>query len=143
MAAELSEGDVMAILGLGLDVVALERIEHVYERHGRRFIRRICRRGECREERVGRALVEHLGGLFAAKEAVFKALGTGWGMGVGFRQVEVVHLPSGAPALRLHGAAAARSAELGVTASHLSITHEPTLAAAVAILEGPDAAPGS
>ena len=126
----------MAILGIGLDVVDLERIGRIHRRHGSAFVRRICRPGEPKDYRE-RALIEHLGGLFAAKEALFKALGTGWGEGVAFRQVEVVHLPSGAPAYRLHGAAAERALRLGVASSHLSITHERRYAAAVAILEGP------
>ncbi len=125
----------MAILGIGLDVVSLERIERIHRRHGAAFVRRICRPGEVKPYQ-GQALVEHLGGLFAAKEAMFKALGTGWGRGVGFRQVEVAHRESGAPRYCLHGAAAERAAAMGVAGAHLSITHERTFAAAVAILEG-------
>lgn len=129
----------MAILGLGIDVVDVERIGRIHHRHGGSFVRRICRAGECKPYQ-GHALIEHLGGLFAAKEALFKALGTGWAQGVAFRQVEIVAAPSGAPGYRLHGAAAERAAELGVEATHLSITHERSYAAAVAILEGTPAA---
>ncbi|MEM7353059.1 MAG: holo-ACP synthase [Acidobacteriota bacterium] len=125
----------MAILGIGLDVVSVERIARIHERRGAAFVHRICRPGECKPYRE-QALVEHLAGLFAAKEAMFKALGTGWGQGVGFRQVEVAYSPTGAPYARLHGAAAEQAAKLGATSSHLSITHERTTAAAVAILEG-------
>lgn len=125
----------MAILGIGLDVVDVERIGRIHGRHSARFIRRICRRDECKPYR-GPALIEHLGGLFAAKEALFKALGTGWGQGVGFRQVEVAHHDSGAPHVLLHGAAAERAASLGVDSIHLSITHERSYAAAVVVLEG-------
>lgn len=125
----------MAILGIGLDVVGLERIGRIHARHGAAFVRRICRPGEVKPYQ-GQALIEHLGGLFAAKEAMFKALGTGWGQGVGFRQVEIVRSPGGAPGYRLHGAAAERAAALGAAGAHLSITHERAFAAAVAILEG-------
>ena len=124
----------MAILGIGLDVVSLERLGRIHQRHGEAFVRRICQPGECKPYQ-GQALIEHLGGLFAAKEAMFKALGTGWGQGVGFRQVEVVHAESGAPGYRLHGVAAERAKVMGVASTHLSITHERTFAAAVAILE--------
>lgn len=124
----------MAILGIGLDVVGLERIGDIHRRHGTAFERRICRPGEVKPYR-GEALIQHLGGLFAAKEAMFKALGTGWGQGVGFRQVEIVHAESGAPSYRLHGVAAERAEALGATHMHLSITHEQSYAAAVAILE--------
>lgn len=114
----------------------LERIERIHERHGERFVRRFCRPGECKA-RQGEALIQHLGGLFAAKEAALKALGTGWAEGLGLRQVEVTHAPSGAPGIRLHEAAAERFARLGAETFHLSITHERTHAVAMAILEGP------
>lgn len=125
----------MSIVGVGLDVVELERLEKIHHRHGDRFVRRFCRPGEARRRR-GAAWIEHLGGLFAAKEAVLKALGTGWAQGLGLRQVEVVRDDAGAPGIRLHGAAADRAERLGVTATHLSITHERRYAAAVAVLEG-------
>ena len=113
----------------------LERIARMHERHGERFIRRFCREGECQPRR-GAALIEHLGGLFAAKEATLKALGTGWAQGLGLRQVEVVRAASGAPGVQLHEAAAERGERLGAQRIHLSITHERTHAVAVAVLEG-------
>lgn len=114
----------------------LERIAQIHERHGERFVRRICRPGECKR-RQGEALIQHLGGLFAAKEAALKALGTGWAAGLGLRQVEVTHAPNGAPGLRLHAAAAERFAHLGAAKFHLTISHERTHAVAMAVLEGP------
>ena len=131
----------MAILGIGIDVVDLRRIEEIYRRRGEAFVSRICRPGECKPRRE-QALIEHLGGLFAAKEAALKALGTGWSEGLGFRQVEVVHHGNGAPGLRLHDAARQRSEHLRASHFHLSITHEQTYAAAVAILEGPPGTTG-
>lgn len=127
------------IVGLGLDLVDLDRMARLLERQGERVIARICLEGEPKRLE-GAARVAHLAGLFAAKEAAMKALGTGWAQGVGFRQIEVVRGASGAPALRLHGAAAARAAALGVERSHLSITHDLRTAAAMVILEGGDAA---
>lgn len=124
----------MAIVGLGLDVVDLGRIRQLLDRHGESFIRRICAEGEC-QSRHGDALVEHVGGLFAAKEAALKALGTGWAQGLSLRMVEVERQSSGQPRLRLHAAAAERARSLGVDATFLSITHERTYAAAVVILE--------
>jgi len=124
------------VLGLGLDLVDLERIARLHARYGEAFSRRFCLPGE-RLEREGEALVQHLGGLFAAKEAVLKALGTGWAQGVGLLQVEVVRRPGGGPAVRLHGEAQARAERLGVSRVHLSITHERSYAAAVAVLESP------
>ena len=122
------------VLGLGLDLVDLARIGRLHERYGEAFARRFCLPGE-RLEREGEALVQHLGGLFAAKEAVLKALGTGWAQGVGLLQVEVVRRAGGGPGVVLHGEARAAAARLGVGAVHLSITHERSYAAAVAVLE--------
>jgi len=124
------------ILGIGLDVVDLDRLGGVLERHGEAFVRRVCLDGECRRQASDAARVAHLGGLFAAKEATMKALGTGWAGGVGFRQVEVVRAASGAPSISLHGAARARADELGAQRLHLSISHDGRSAAAVVVLEG-------
>lgn len=124
------------IVGLGLDMVELARLESILDRHGARFINRFCRPGEARRT-SGRSGVQHLGGLFAAKEAVMKALGTGWSQGVAFRDIEVVRLDGGErPGVRLHGAAGRRGETLGVERVHLTITHERSMAAAVAVLEG-------
>ncbi len=126
----------MAILGIGSDIVELQRIERIHRRHGEAFIRKICREGEAKP-RTGPALIEHLGGLFAAKEAGLKALGTGWAEGLGLSQIEVAHRPSGAPFLRMHRAAAERAEAMGVTRAHLTISHEKHYAVAFVILEGP------
>lgn len=125
----------MTILGIGLDIVDLGRMKRLHDRYGETFIRRFCRDGEWQQRRGG-ALIEHIGGLFAAKEAVMKALGTGWAEGLAFHQIEIVRLPSGAPTVELHRRARERAEEMAVDAIHLSITHERTYAAAVAILEG-------
>ena len=125
----------MPILGTGIDIVELGRIERLYQRSGEAFVRKICRDGEV-ATRKGHALIEHLGGLFAAKEAALKALGTGWAEGLGLSQVEVARKPSGAPYLKLHLAASERAESLGVKTMHLSISHERTYAVAMVILEG-------
>jgi holo-[acyl-carrier protein] synthase len=122
-------------LGIGIDIIDLGRIERLHRRHGAAFVRRFCRDDEW-ERRQGAALYEHLGGLWAAKEAMLKALGTGWAQGLAFRQVEVVRLASGAPTVRLHAAAAERAELLGVSQIHVSISHERSHAVAMALLEG-------
>jgi holo-[acyl-carrier protein] synthase len=124
------------ILGVGTDLIELERLDLSLRRHGQRMIDRICRAGEVNTARQGKALVQHIGGLFAAKEAVLKALGTGWGQGLGFRQVEIVGGESGPPRVQLHDRAADRAAALGIQVIHVSITHERHYASAVAIAEG-------
>ena len=123
------------ILGLGLDLVDVDRFALALERHGEPFVARICREGEAKPL-SGRPRATHLAGLFAAKEAAMKALGTGWAAGVGFRQIEVERAAGGAPALRLHGEAEARARTLGVSRTHLSITHDGRSAVAVVVLEG-------
>lgn len=128
------------IVGLGLDLVDVARLGRLLDRYGEAFVRRICRDGEARPH-TGAARAAHLGGLFAAKEATMKALGTGWTSGVGFLQIEIVRDAAGAPALRLHGGADERARALGVERSHLTITHDGGTAAAVVVLEG--AAPAS
>ena len=126
----------MAILGIGTDIVELPRIEKLYERSGEAFLKRISRPGEVLASRQGSALIEHLGGLFAAKEATLKALGTGWAQGLGLTHVEVSRNELGAPFLILHDAAAARADALGVKNMHVSISHERSYAVAMVILEG-------
>lgn len=123
------------MLGVGLDIVDRRRIEQLLERYGESFVRRICREGEVRiPHGPGRAA--HVAGLFAAKEAAMKALGTGWTAGVGFREIEVFRRDTGAPALRLHGGARRRADVLGVSESWLSISHDGASAVAVVVLEG-------
>jgi holo-[acyl-carrier protein] synthase len=121
------------IVGVGIDVVEVSRIAAMIARHGDRVLDRICRPGEINRARA--VLDQHVAGLFAAKEAVLKALGTGWAAGLTFRQVEVVRDASGAPGVQLHGEAAERARLLGVATIHLSITHERAYAAAVAVAE--------
>ncbi len=125
------------IVGLGIDLVGVDRIRRLLDRHGERFLRRCFTDGEVR--RTGDA--EHVAGLIAAKEAAFKALGTGWSDGVGWRQVRVRRTAGGGPDLELSGAAAARAADLHATRLHLTVTHDHGLAVAVVVLEAPHAAP--
>jgi holo-[acyl-carrier protein] synthase len=123
------------IVGIGIDVLEVRRMERVLEAHGERFERRVFterERDQCRD-RADRA--QALPARFAAKEACLKALGTGWSGGLSFRQVEVEREPGGSPRLRLSGEAARRSAEAGVTRVWVSLTHQPGLAAEVVVLE--------
>lgn len=124
------------IIGVGIDVVATERLERVLSGHGDRFEERAFTPGE-RAECAGRAdRAQALAARFAAKEACLKALGTGWGDGYVLQQVEVATREDGRPELRLTGRTAERARALGVRAIHVSLTHEPVAAAAVVVLEG-------
>jgi holo-[acyl-carrier protein] synthase len=113
---------------LGLDIVRVERIRAALERFGPRFAGRILTPGEAA---YVRDRAETLAGRWAAKEAVSKVLGLGV-RGVGWREIEIERLPTGQPAVRLHGRAAARSAQLGLGRVAVSISHEREYAVAIA-----------
>jgi len=133
LAAALPHGRV--VVGLGVDLCEVPRVERAVARHGERFLSRIFRDGELRRPRSSPAFAEHVAGLFAAKEAAMKALGTGL-RGVAFREVAVTRAPGGPPRLALYGRAAARAAALGAGAAHVTITHTREMAAAVVLLLG-------
>ena len=124
------------IIGVGLDVVAVERLERSLRQEGAAFAERVftaAERGAC-EGRADR--VQALAARFAAKEALFKALGTGWGGSLALQQVEVLSGADGKPELRLSGATGAQTDALGVRRVHVTMSHESAYAAAVVILEG-------
>jgi holo-[acyl-carrier protein] synthase len=123
------------IVGIGVDLVAIPRFGELLERRADAALARFFTAEEAERCRASRSTVESFAGRFAAKEAFFKALGTGWGLGGRWTEVEVVSAPSGAPSLRLTGRAAEVAAERGVSRIHLSITHTHDTAAAFVVLE--------
>jgi len=127
-------------VGVGIDLVEVDRLERALAEHGSRFEQRIYTAGEIHDcaGRADRTLA--LAARFAAKEACLKALGTGWSGGIGFRDVEVVRDSAGRPQIRLHGRAAERARAIGVERVHVSLTHERRVAGAVVLLDGPSAA---
>jgi holo-[acyl-carrier protein] synthase len=124
------------IAGVGVDMVSIPRFSELLERWGDAALARFFTADEAERCRASRSTAESFAGRFAAKEAFFKALGTGWGLGGRWTEVEVVSAPSGAPSLRLTGRAAEAAAERGVARIHLSITHTHDTAAAFVVLEG-------
>ncbi len=122
--AALGEG----ISELGIDIIKVERIRASIERFGERFSRRVLTPAE---QRYVRLRPETFAGRWAAKEAVSKVLGLGV-RGIGWRDIEVERLPTGQPAVRLHGRAAARAEQLGMDRIALSISHESDYAVAIA-----------
>ncbi|WP_437958525.1 holo-ACP synthase [Sorangium sp. So ce119] len=122
------------ILGIGIDVCGIGRMEEALARWGERFWERVLSEPERRSlaHRVDRATA--LAGRFAAKEAVVKALSGA--PGVAWHHLEVRGAPRTPPTMVLHGPARALAERLGVKRVHLSITHDAGVAAAVAILEG-------
>ncbi len=111
------------ILGHGVDLVQVARIQASIDRHGERFLDRVFTGAEQAYAAGSKRRVEHLAARFAAKEAALKALGTGWRSGIAWTDVEVVSQPSGAPALRITGRAAEIAAKRGITAWHISLSH--------------------
>jgi holo-[acyl-carrier protein] synthase len=124
------------IAGIGVDLVSIPRFAQLMERRGDAALARFFTAAEVERCRASKSAIESFAGRFAAKEAFFKALGTGWGLGGRWTEVEVVSAPSGAPSLRLSGRAAEAAAEQGVSRIHLSITHTDETAAAFVVLEG-------
>ena len=127
-----------AVVGIGIDLCEIERIAEALARHPGRFLERVCVPGEVRRPPDSPRFAEHVAGLFAAKEAAMKALGTGM-RGVAFREIAVARAPGGPPRLALLGRARARADALGVVAAHVTITHSRTEAAAVVLLLAPSA----
>jgi holo-[acyl-carrier protein] synthase len=124
------------IVGIGIDLVEIARFQAALDRGGERLVRRVFTVGEraaC-EPKAKPAL--HFAARFAAKEAAFKALGTGWSGGIAWTDAEVVSDEGGRPSLVLSGRAALVAARLGVARAHLSLTHTDSAAGACVVLEG-------
>jgi holo-[acyl-carrier protein] synthase len=123
------------IVGLGLDIAEIDRIEAAIKRHGAPFLERLFTPAEVAYCESHKAKYERYAARFAAKEAAMKALGTGWSHGVRWRDIEVTREPSGKPTLRLAGVAADIAKRMGVKNISLSITHSGNLALAEVIFE--------
>ena len=113
---------------LGIDIVRVERIRRTLTKFGARFSARVL---TAAERRYVRDRPETLAGRWAAKEAVSKVLGLGV-RGIGWRDIEIERLPTGQPAVRLHGRAERRAEQLGMTRVAVSISHEADYAVAIA-----------
>jgi len=124
------------IVGTGIDIAEVPRIEASIARFGDRFLHRIFTEAEIRycESKANR--VERYAARFAAKEAAMKAIGTGWNHGVTWRNVEVCRQPEGSPTIAFHGKAAEFAAKLGAVHVALSLSHTKEYAIAQVILEG-------
>jgi holo-[acyl-carrier protein] synthase len=124
------------IIGTGVDIVEIERFRKVIERLKERFILRVFTPGEKIFCETHREPVPHFAVRFAAKEAAFKALGTGWAKGVTWLDVEVRRERQDAPTIVFSGEALRLSEEKGVRTLHLSLSHTEHVAVAMVILEG-------
>jgi holo-[acyl-carrier protein] synthase len=124
------------ILGIGADIIECLRIAQMIERHGELFIRRVYTDHEIAYCSTKKAATQHYAGRWAAKEAVLKALGTGWVRGIAWRDVEVRNRPGGAPTITLRAGAKEVFERNGISRMHISISHCRSHAIAYAIAEG-------
>ena len=132
----------MKITAHGVDMVACDRLREAIDRHGERFLRRVFTPVEIEYCSNKRRRIEHLAGRFAAKEAVLKVLGTGWGGGANWIDIEIRNLPSGKPEVLLSGQTRRIADKLGLREVLVSISHIKTHAIASAIGLGKPAGNG-
>jgi holo-[acyl-carrier protein] synthase len=124
------------LVGTGIDLTEIHRIQKSIARFGDRFLDRIYTPREKAYCLRKRNAAESFAARFAAKEAAAKALGTGISYGVTWLEIEVTRAPGGRPGLTFHGRAAQLAKRLGVVHAALSLTHTNDLAMASVALEG-------
>lgn len=124
------------IVGTGVDIAEVKRIQAAVNRFGERFLKRVFTPAELRYCMAKPNAAERLAARFAAKEAGMKAIGTGLRLGVTWQDVEVLRMPGQRPVLQFHGKAAEFAARLGCKRTHLSLSHTKEQAIAHVILEG-------
>jgi holo-[acyl-carrier protein] synthase len=126
----------MDTIGIGTDITECLRIARMIERHGELFVNRVYTTEEIRYCQSRKQSTQHFTGRWAAKEAVLKALGTGWRRGISWRDVEVRNEPGGQPIVILRGGAEEAARKLGVTEMLVSISHCRSHAIANAVATG-------
>lgn len=124
------------ILGIGVDIVEVDRIRRAVDLYGDRFVRRVFTRREAIYCRRAGHPEQRFATRFAAKEAALKALGVGWAQGLQFVDVEVTNNELGAPSVTLTGKAEQMAREMGVERILVSLTHHRDFAIAQVLLEG-------
>jgi len=126
----------MRIIGVGTDIVECLRIAQMIERHGELFLNRVYTTNEIAYCSSSKAATQHYAGRWAAKEAVLKALGTGWSRGISWRDIEIRNDHRGQPTVAFGGGAREACERLKVMEMHISISHCRTFATAHAIACG-------
>src|SRR5947209_14772455 len=125
----------MSIVGIGVELVEVERIQHSIDRFGDRFLQRVFTPGEIEYSISMKFAARHLAARFAAKEAVSKAFGTGIGKAMGWHDIDVRKKESGEPYLVLGGGAEELAKARGVTSALITLSHTDQHAVAVIVLE--------
>jgi holo-[acyl-carrier protein] synthase len=126
----------LSIVGIGTDIVECLRIAQMIERHGELFINRVYTPLEIRYCQSRKASTQHYAGRWAAKEAILKAIGTGWRKGITWRDVEVRNDSGGRPVVGMRGGARDAIEHLGIRKIMVSISHCRSHATAYAIALG-------
>ncbi len=126
------------ILGIGTDIIECLRIAQMIERHGEQFINRVYTTAEIQYCQSRKLATQHFAGRWAAKEAVLKAMGTGWRRGIGWRDVELLSTSGGKPLVILHGGARDACDNLGIAQIMVTISHCRSHATAYALALGHD-----
>jgi holo-[acyl-carrier protein] synthase len=124
------------VISCGVDICETQRISKMLVDHGERFLERTFTSEELAYCRGRTRESEHLAGRFAAKEAVLKALGTGWSAGISWLDISVSILATGEPRLKLSGRAEEVARDRGVTNLHISLSHCHSYAVAMVVAEG-------
>lgn len=113
----------MQVFGIGTDIVECRRIARMLEKHGEVFLRRVFTEAEIAYCQKRKRAVEHFAGRWAAKEAVFKSLGTGWAKGMCWTDIEIVHNPQGQPQVHVRGAVREFMEHHNISNILISISH--------------------
>ncbi|MFT5716720.1 MAG: holo-[acyl-carrier protein] synthase [Oleiphilaceae bacterium] len=124
----------MMVKGVGTDLVEVARIERSLAKHGGRFAERILSAKEYSGYKESKKPADYVAKRFAVKEAVSKALGTGFSAGITLKDIELEHLESGQPYAVLHGKAKAKMEEFGAEGVYISLSDEAGLVSAFAVL---------
>jgi holo-[acyl-carrier protein] synthase len=126
----------MDILGIGTDIIECPRIGKMVENHGELFLRRIYTDREIRYCQSRKHAIEHFAGLWAAKEAILKAIGSGWSQGVSWTDIEVRQGQRAQPRVLVAGEAKVVAIRQGIGDILISISHCRTYATAYALALG-------
>ena len=124
------------IIGIGTDITECLRIARMIERHGELFINRIYTPEEIKYCQSRKQATQHFAGRWAAKEAILKALGTGWQRGISWRDIEIRNEPGGKPIVAVRGGVKDVVEELGIAEIQISISHCRSHATALAVAVG-------
>ncbi len=123
----------MTVIGIGTDIVECLRIAQMIERHGELFLTRVFTPREIEYCSSRKAATQHYAGRWAAKEAILKALGTGWSRGIRWLDMEIRNDAAGKPTVALGGGAREQCERLGVGNLLISISHCRSHATALAV----------